>query len=238
MYSSAEIENVAKVAQSLNPLDSLASVAAVTSASQKSSCSSPHQSDDYCSRNSLSEINKKVPQITSPISSPKKKRRGRVRTSSNSETSKEGKQTFQTVGCKTRGSLGRKARQHFDTNSDIYSNSETSGPMSPAFPSISLSNYSPNAFVYSVNPTSKYNFCTPIDESLEAEKRISILQERLQELRKTYLNIKSEVASIERRRKKVKKKDKEKDVEKETEKEAEKDAEKELLNNPVYNSVS
>ena len=57
------------------------------------------------------------------------------------------------------------------------------------------------------NPTSKYNFCTPLDDCLEADKRIQILQDRLQDLRKTYLNIKSELATIERRRKKCKRKE-------------------------------
>jgi len=59
-------------------------------------------------------------------------------------------------------------------------------------------------------PESKYNFCAPIDESVDADKRINILQERLSELRKTYLNIKSEVALLDRKKKKARKREREK----------------------------
>jgi hypothetical protein len=59
-------------------------------------------------------------------------------------------------------------------------------------------------------PESKYNFCEPIDESKDADQRINILQERLSELRKTYLNIKSEVAILDRKKKKARRKEREK----------------------------
>ena len=58
-------------------------------------------------------------------------------------------------------------------------------------------------------PESKYNFCKPLDESIDADKRINILQERLQELRKTYMNIKQEVAVLDRKKKKARRKEKE-----------------------------
>lgn len=152
--------------------------------------------------------------------SPRKKRRGRGRTMSQSEqadlfnasynrekeslsaTIKELSSSIQKVkGCKTRGSLGRKVKQNqnVDCTSESTSHSDNFEPTSPSILNcISLDFY---------NPTSKYNFCVPLDESLETDKRIQILQERLQELRKTYLNIKSELATIERRRKKCKRKE-------------------------------
>lgn len=153
-----------------------------------------------------------------------RKRRGRGRTSSQSEhtsvnlssnlfntsfnnkdnissTIKDLNNSAQKVkGCKTRGSLGRKVKQNnIDCTSESTSHSDNFEPTSPSMLNfISLEHY---------NPTSKYNFCTPLDENLEADKRIQILQERLQDLRKTYLNIKSELATIERRRKKCKRKE-------------------------------
>ncbi|XP_008769988.1 AT-rich interactive domain-containing protein 4B isoform X4 [Rattus norvegicus] len=46
-------------------------------------------------------------------------------------------------------------------------------------------------------------------ENMTSAERISILQEKLQEIRKHYLSLKSEVASIDRRRKRLKKKERE-----------------------------
>ncbi|KAH9380598.1 hypothetical protein HPB48_018795 [Haemaphysalis longicornis] len=45
------------------------------------------------------------------------------------------------------------------------------------------------------------------DDSLDAEKRIAVLQDRLTELRKVYMQLKAEVAVIDRRRKRAKKKE-------------------------------
>lgn len=44
---------------------------------------------------------------------------------------------------------------------------------------------------------------------MSSAERISFLQEKLQEVRKYYLTLKSEVASIDRRRKRLKKKERE-----------------------------
>lgn len=48
-----------------------------------------------------------------------------------------------------------------------------------------------------------------LDPELDAGSRIHILQKQLSDLRKTYMELKAEVASIDRRRKKLKKKEKE-----------------------------
>lgn len=55
----------------------------------------------------------------------------------------------------------------------------------------------------------KWSFQTSDLENMTSAERISILQEKLQEIRKHYLSLKSEVASIDRRRKRLKKKERE-----------------------------
>ena len=44
---------------------------------------------------------------------------------------------------------------------------------------------------------------------MSSSERVSFLQDKLQEIRKYYLSLKSEVASIDRRRKRLKKKERE-----------------------------
>jgi hypothetical protein len=149
----------------------------------------------------------------SPAASLKKKIRGRKRAASTSEAPQEIKRGERTP-IKTRGAAGRRARAKMDIDSDRYSPTGSSSLDLLASRhqivthSVPLTNMAPNAFLTSVTPVSKYNFVEPIDISLEADKRIQILQDRLQELRRTYMNIKSEVATIERRRRKAKKKEK------------------------------
>lgn len=50
-------------------------------------------------------------------------------------------------------------------------------------------------------------------DNMSSTERISFLQEKLQEIRKYYMSLKSEVATIDRRRKRLKKKDREGKVE-------------------------
>lgn len=62
------------------------------------------------------------------------------------------------------------------------------------------------------SPTSRgHKWTLHIDdlENMSSAERISFLQEKLQEIRKYYLSLKSEVASIDRRRKRLKKKERE-----------------------------
>lgn len=55
------------------------------------------------------------------------------------------------------------------------------------------------------------HFFSLLDEldNMNSTERISFLQEKLQEIRKYYMSLKSEVATIDRRRKRLKKKDRE-----------------------------
>ncbi|XP_027726911.1 AT-rich interactive domain-containing protein 4B isoform X4 [Vombatus ursinus] len=55
----------------------------------------------------------------------------------------------------------------------------------------------------------KWSFQMSDLENMTSAERIAILQEKLQEIRKHYLSLKSEVASIDRRRKRLKKKERE-----------------------------
>jgi hypothetical protein len=113
------------------------------------------------------------------------------------------------AGYKTRGSSAKKSSryQDHDRYSPVGSASEQPGshPISPVS-GISLSQVPPNAFFANIQPVSKYNFCTPLPEDLDSERRIQILNDRIQELRKTYMNLKSELAAVERRKKKCKRK--------------------------------
>lgn len=54
---------------------------------------------------------------------------------------------------------------------------------------------------------SKFTFDLPLDDGLDADRRIAVLQDRLAEIRKVYMSLKAEVAVIDRRRKRAKKKE-------------------------------
>ncbi|KAK6635234.1 hypothetical protein RUM44_000485 [Polyplax serrata] len=56
---------------------------------------------------------------------------------------------------------------------------------------------------------SKYNFFCELDPELDATQRIALLEQKLQECRKTYMNVKSKLASIDRRRKKLRRRERE-----------------------------
>uniref|UniRef100_UPI0037E8125E AT-rich interactive domain-containing protein 4A n=1 Tax=Semicossyphus pulcher TaxID=241346 RepID=UPI0037E8125E len=64
---------------------------------------------------------------------------------------------------------------------------------------------------HNFSPQRTYKWTFQIDEldSMSSTERISFLQEKLQEIRKYYMSLKSEVASIDRRRKRLKKKERE-----------------------------
>jgi len=151
----------------------------------------------------------------------KPKRGGRGRTASTSEPSEEVKATQpsskvsggstktdkHSSGYKTRGSTSGGAGKRKYTFDDRGYSPLDQHPMSPISHQINLTNFVPNAVFATISPMCKYNFCTPIDTSLDADKRIQILNDRISDLRKTYLNIKSEFQTLERRRKKSKRKD-------------------------------
>jgi hypothetical protein len=51
-----------------------------------------------------------------------------------------------------------------------------------------------------------------IDPELDGTQRIALLQQKLQELRKTYMNVKAELACIDRRRKKLRRREREGEI--------------------------
>ncbi|RZF43118.1 hypothetical protein LSTR_LSTR001296 [Laodelphax striatellus] len=56
---------------------------------------------------------------------------------------------------------------------------------------------------------SKHNFYVQLDPELDGAQRIAVLQQKLQELRKTYMSLKTELACIDRRRKKLRRRERE-----------------------------
>ena len=191
-----------------------------------------NESDDSRERSDEKESKGK-----NQITSPKRKRRGgRTRTASQSEsvhrtasqsesvhrTASQGESVHEpgqkesvhrisghkSTGYKTRGASGRKKMKDASSmiENDRYSPLHSDVQMSPSLSS--LGTMIPNAFLTSMKPVSKYNFVEPIDESVDPDERIKILQERLSRLRSTYLGIKSDLASLEKRRKKNKKRSK------------------------------
>jgi Ras-related protein Rab-1A len=56
---------------------------------------------------------------------------------------------------------------------------------------------------------SKYHFYGELDPELDASQRIVVLQQKLQDLRKTYMDVKSQLAVIDRRRKKLRRRERE-----------------------------
>lgn len=96
---------------------------------------------------------------------------------------------------------GRRRRRHSSSRGglQIDDDSETSG-------------LSALSLACSAARRSRYNFCQELDPDLDATKRIAVLQSRIQELKRTYMQVKTELASVERRRKKLRRKEREKDA--------------------------
>ncbi|KAM6969654.1 AT-rich interactive domain-containing protein 4A isoform 1-T2 [Tautogolabrus adspersus] len=73
----------------------------------------------------------------------------------------------------------------------------------------SPSSHSKDKHAFSPQRTYKWTFQLDELDSMSSTERISFLQDKLQEIRKYYMTLKSEVASIDRRRKRLKKKERE-----------------------------
>ncbi|XP_019870639.2 AT-rich interactive domain-containing protein 4B isoform X2 [Aethina tumida] len=55
----------------------------------------------------------------------------------------------------------------------------------------------------------RYNFLVELDDSMDSVQRIAMLQQKMAELRKTYADVKAELAIVERRRKKIRRRERE-----------------------------
>ncbi|KAG5900579.1 AT-rich interactive domain-containing protein 4B [Gonioctena quinquepunctata] len=95
----------------------------------------------------------------------------------------------------------KKSQNRSRHNSDSDDTSEHSNTGSAKIPSYDRSNRSPRP--------SKYNFFVEFDPSLDSGQRIAVLQQKLSELRKTYADVKAELAAVERRRKKIRRRERE-----------------------------
>uniref|UniRef100_A0AAR5PEB9 ARID domain-containing protein n=1 Tax=Dendroctonus ponderosae TaxID=77166 RepID=A0AAR5PEB9_DENPD len=105
------------------------------------------------------------------------------------------------------GKRGRKPRQRRDSDSDDASESSMAGSgTGGTTPGSTTSMYDRSA--RSPRP-SKYNFFVEFDPSLDSSQRIAVLQQKLSELRKTYADVKAELATVERRRKKLRRRERE-----------------------------
>ncbi|KAK3597334.1 hypothetical protein CHS0354_034576 [Potamilus streckersoni] len=107
-------------------------------------------------------------------------------------------------------SLPERMRKPMESDSEEASN--LSGKFSPPYSSSDNSNpktHLSNAARNGSPRPSKYNFNLEEGKYLEGEKRITFLMEKISEMRKIYMSLKSEVASIDRRRKRLRRKEKE-----------------------------
>ncbi|XP_063918566.1 AT-rich interactive domain-containing protein 4B-like isoform X2 [Zophobas morio] len=99
---------------------------------------------------------------------------------------------------------GRKPLNRSRQNSDSDDTSEhslTGSATNLGLPSYDRTSKSPRP--------SKYNFFVEFDPSLNSGQRIAVLQQKLSELRKTYAEVKAELAAVERRRKKIRRRERE-----------------------------
>ncbi|KAL4238041.1 DNA- binding [Mactra antiquata] len=100
-------------------------------------------------------------------------------------------------------STSQRTRQQADSDSEDFSKGR-----SPHYTSESYSRSSTAMANRSPRPP-KYNFNLEEGKYLEGTERISFLVDKIQEIRKLYMNLKSEVAGIDRRRKKLRRKERE-----------------------------
>lgn len=140
--------------------------------------------------------------------SPNKKRR---RSRKNSECDDRAKRPRHSAGRIT----GQGAGSDSDDTENPTSVLPTSQSQSQATNQSTLSLTSSISNVNSQTPAarsprpSKYNFFVELAPELDASQRIALLQQTLQDLRKTYANVKQQLACIDRRRKKLRRRERE-----------------------------
>ncbi|KAF0043772.1 hypothetical protein F2P81_002930 [Scophthalmus maximus] len=105
----------------------------------------------------------------------------------------------------TPGKVEKNGEGHSSDSEDQMSRSQK-----PRCPSLS-SPSSHSKDKHNFSPQRNYKWTFQLDEldNMSSTERISFLQEKLQDIRKYYMTLKSEVASIDRRRKRLKKKERE-----------------------------
>lgn len=128
---------------------------------------------------------------------PKRRRRGpRARASNDPDDDDSSRKGMGQGTCS-----GRRRRRHSSSRGGLQVDDDTE-----------TSGLSALSLACSAARRSRYNFCQELDPDLDATKRIAVLQSRIQELKRTYMQVKTELASVERRRKKLRRKEREKDT--------------------------
>ncbi|XP_065343316.1 AT-rich interactive domain-containing protein 4B isoform X1 [Cloeon dipterum] len=101
-----------------------------------------------------------------------------------------------------------KRSEEAQMSADAASDSDDNAADNTNLMSISIAN-TDNLLANQPSRPSRYNFYAELDPTMEGSQRITLLQTRMQELRKTYMNVKAELAFIDRRRKKLRRKERE-----------------------------
>ncbi|TRY72004.1 hypothetical protein TCAL_05405 [Tigriopus californicus] len=137
---------------------------------------------------------------SSPAHSVKRKQRKTREAALRGSRSGRGRHSSSRIMSSTRGSAV------LDDETD-----ECEEPKDPALASLgNLDNDALTALTQRPPKASKYNFFVELNATMTSKERVSKLQESIDRLRKTYLNVKSDLAQVERRRKKMKRKEREK----------------------------
>ncbi|XP_029972393.1 AT-rich interactive domain-containing protein 4A [Salarias fasciatus] len=110
----------------------------------------------------------------------------------------------------TPGKAEKNGAGHSSDSEDQSRLSSLKPQKSPRCPALSSPSHSKEKSGF-MSPQRTYKWTFQLDEldNMSSSERISFLQDKLQEIRKYYLSLKSEVASIDRRRKRLKKKERE-----------------------------
>ncbi|XP_055620675.1 AT-rich interactive domain-containing protein 4B isoform X2 [Toxorhynchites rutilus septentrionalis] len=145
-----------------------------------------------------------------PEASPSKKRRQRK--TSEEPSNKRRKTTAPSTSCYgSRGShrmTGNNATDSEDNSDSTAFQRGTSVGAQSSGAGGGSSTASPSVGGRSGRPC-QYNFLVNLDPALNSAQRVAILKKKIQELRKTYNAIKAELASIDRRRKKLRRRERE-----------------------------
>nr|XP_061798731.1 AT-rich interactive domain-containing protein 4A-like [Nerophis lumbriciformis] len=131
-----------------------------------------------------------------------------VECNSTSPASKKHKRNHKRAG----GSTSKSDKNSAGHSSDSEDQSRLSAlpkPNKSRCPSVTSPHAKDKQNAASPQRASKWTFQLDALDSMSSSERISFLQDKLQEIRKYYMSLKSEVASIDRRRKRLKKKERE-----------------------------
>ncbi|XP_047467690.1 AT-rich interactive domain-containing protein 4A [Mugil cephalus] len=147
---------------------------------------------------------------TSVLSLQENKDRGQKRVTDCNSSPSAKKQKRNQKRPNTPGKVEKNGAGHSSDSEDQSRVSSLSKSQKPRCPGLSSpSSHKDKQSFPSPQRTYKWTFQIDELDSMSSTERISFLQEKLQEIRKCYMSLKSEVANIDRRRKRLKKKERE-----------------------------